>query len=118
MRVTAGTLRKVTFAALMILFSERASAALTGNELREICNKSESSRSYAECRAFVMAIADLMSLKISLRGWLACIPQGVTYEQATIVTRKSLEQNPELLHLTAANLVAIALAEAFPCPAQ
>jgi hypothetical protein len=89
---------------------------LSGNALLEIC-KTQSGM----CGGYVAGIADAMddaqASNGSVQGWRACFPNGVSFTQEMDLAKRYLKNHPETRHLSAATLVARALAEAFPCPA-
>jgi hypothetical protein len=82
----------------------------SGNTVQEWCEKS------AEfCSGYVSGIADIMTRKAPLSGWLACIPAGVSTSQLRDIFVRFLQDHPAKRHLSAASLAAKSLAEAFPC---
>jgi len=85
----------------------------TGNELWAACNQ----RPRQECIGYVEAIADALSLGDFL-GLQACMPQTLTSGQAVDVVLKLLRDHPEKRHFGAVGLVALALAQGFPCRSQ
>jgi hypothetical protein len=89
----------------------------TGEQLREICESPSSAGQSWQCVGYVEAIADVMGHAM-YEGWRACIPtdERVTGAQAADVVTKYLRAHPDWLRFTASDLVARALAEAFPCP--
>jgi hypothetical protein len=95
--------------------SVHASTFLTGNVLLEQCQERS-----AGCVGYVLGIADAIAIAQelggALAGWRACLPPGVSGEQAVEVVVRFLTNYPDLGDLSAATLTARALAEAFPCP--
>lgn len=47
-----------------------------------------------------------------------CSPAGVTNNQLMLVVKKHLNDNPQKLHQTTAELIIEALSKAFPCPTE
>jgi len=83
-----------------------------GNRLYELCRPN--SRSSSFCGDFVMSVANRLMVG-RVGHWTACIPNGVTDDQVIGVATRYLDAHPaERLH-AAGELVAQALAEAFPC---
>ena len=88
----------------------------TGNELWSLCS-GKSDYASGVCIGFVAGVADTLAVGTGILGLgRACFPEQVTEGQARDVVKRYLEQHPERRHYTAANLVAEALVEAFPCP--
>ena len=84
-----------------------------GNTLYAECAPESGRRPY--CAGYVAAIADVMR-RIPLRGNLmVCGSPEVTLRQMVDVVNRSLAAHPEDRHSSAESLVALALAEAFPC---
>jgi hypothetical protein len=44
-----------------------------------------------------------------------CVPAEVTLQHVADITRKYLEQNPDIRHYAARGFVLLSIAEAFPC---
>jgi hypothetical protein len=93
--------------------AQEARTFYTGNNLLSLCT-SNGVLETGVCRGFVGGIADAMALDPIL-GNRACIPVPVTLGQARDVVIRFLEQHPEARHYSAASIVALALAAAFPC---
>jgi hypothetical protein len=89
---------------------------LDGNDLLTWCSESRTAR----CGAYDLGVADAMELSRTdggnLAGFRASIPPPVTSKQVEDIVTQFLREHPESRHLSAAGLVAKALAEAFPCP--
>ncbi len=100
--------------ALMLLSSP--SSAFSGNRLKEYCNDPPHTILTGFCGGYIMAVAHVLASD-EITGWSACIPQGreVTNRRLIDVAKKFLNDNPELRHLAAQSLVAMALSKAFPC---
>lgn len=109
--------RLLTAGALMIAVmavgaGARADRFVDGNRLYELCRPN--SRSSSFCGDFVMGVAN--ALMVGRVGhWTACIPNGVTDDQVIDVATRYLDAHPAERPHAAGELVAQALAEAFPC---
>ena len=87
---------------------------LNGNQLYETCTGNETLEMF--CIGFIVGVSDAMGLaKGNLGEWTACVPTAATAEQLQDVAKKMLVQHPERRHHFAADLVARAVAEAYPC---
>ena len=93
-------------------------AFLDGNALLTRCT--DAGPVEVECIGYVEGIADAMAAiqahDGSLQGSRACIPDTVLSTQVRDIVTRFLREHPELRHVSAASVVAHALAEAFPCP--
>ena len=108
----------------LMLLSSPASAAFSGSVFKWFCDaypdQTEPYRS-GVCFGYTVAVADVLGIdapgieRQKIAGWSACLPEAVTNSQAVEVTIKFLNDHPELLHLEAESLVAMALSKAFPC---
>ncbi len=93
---------------------------MTGNELWTHCVSADPNSQYFNplnsgiCVGVVTAIADTLAT-YGVYGFRACFPAHSTRGQAEDVVKRYLDQHPEKRHYVAADLVAMALAEAFPC---
>jgi hypothetical protein len=87
---------------------------VTGNVLQEYC-RSDHDIGVAFCLGFAAAVGGIMSRQ-EFQDRRACFPNEVTTGQLRDVVTKFLDKNPEQLHHPAESLVALAFAEAFPCP--
>lgn len=86
----------------------------SGNELHTRCS-STGAFDLGFCFGFIVSMADTLMANRPY-GWSACIPVGGTSQgQIVDVVKQFLAANPKTRHLSAASLVALALAEAFPC---
>ena len=86
--------------------------SVDGDKLYELC--SPNSRSSTPCDDYVLSVADALMLG-RVGRWTACIPSGVTDDQAVDVATRFLETHLAKRGSPALGLVAEALAEAFPC---
>ena len=103
---------------VLMMFSECSSAGFnTGNELAEMMSEAEkldsdNSKDVSEVGGYygyVTGVADATDYGI----W--CAPSHLKSAQIVKVVSKYLNNNPEKLHLNAAQLVIEALIGAFPC---
>jgi len=90
----------------------RADRAIDGNRLYDLCRPN--SRSSTFCGDYVLSIADALMLG-RVGRWTACLPIGVTDDQVIDVAERFLEAHPARRGSAASELVAEALAEAYPC---
>lgn len=88
----------------------------TGNTLYSWCSDSGGRNA---CEGYVMGVVDAAYTGDRLwraeAGWRWCLPSGVSGTQLTDSVVLFLKENPEKRHMTAASLVAGAIAERFPC---
>ena len=81
---------------------------MSGNYLYGQC----SSTVYFErgfCQGYIIGVINTLSQRVF------CFPDSATAGQAEDVVKQWLEGHPEVRHLAAERLVALALFEAFPC---
>jgi hypothetical protein len=110
-------LRTFLAVAFMVISTVQANAKfLDGNALHNWCF-SEDIGDQEACLGYVIAIADVLSSddRAELTKYRACIPE-VDATQMIKTAKQYLEFHPQASDTTAADLVAIALSEAFPCP--
>jgi hypothetical protein len=89
--------------------SASADSFKSGNDLYEDCR-----RSSEICLGYVQGVFDVMSASTVYDGINACA-SNVTVGQVRDVVVQYLAANPARRHVMAAQLVALALADAFPC---
>ena len=91
-------------------------AFLDGSQLREWCVSADEGNQGA-CLGFVVGVADMLSSSDAggATKRRACVPD-IEATQAVSTARKYLESHPRTDQAAASELVASALAEAFPCP--
>ncbi len=96
---------------LLILSCSVAHAQfMSGNQLKEHCNKNNDSPvGVAVCLGYVQGIADA-------NDPLFCFPRGVVVGQLSAIVKKYLNDNPAQLHLSGDMLVTHAFRQSFPCP--
>ena len=114
---TEGALRTFLAVAFMIMFMGKAHAMfLDGNTLRGWC-VSEDVGNQAACLGYVVGVADVLisENRGELTQYRACIP-AIDTTQVVSTAKKYLESHRQAGNITASDLVAMALSEAFPCP--
>jgi Rap1a immunity proteins len=115
-------MKRHAIAATLLLASTIAQAAgivwLLGNDLARKCNASaQDNFALGDCAGYVTAVADIMSQP----EWpysqqaKACLVPEVERGQLVAVVKRYVAEHPEQLHYTAFSVVAVALAQAFPC---
>jgi hypothetical protein len=108
----------IAAAALLTVAAVEAGANddwLIGNLLAKFCNESQG---YAAgvCAGYVVGVADAMIRpEWPYSNAKACFANGMETGQLIGATKKYLTDHPEQLHFAAFELVAVALAAAFPC---
>jgi hypothetical protein len=89
----------------------------SGNTFYDMCSKFPNDRA---CWGYVAGIADVMSSNKrssnSINGRMACVPDEAPVMQLRDVVVHFLQEHPKDRHAPASELVAGALAQAFPCP--
>ena len=85
---------------------------LSGNELKQMCDKSKSN-----CTSFVIGAVDMTILTQTIpeSNQYLCLPPSVDSVQLTDIVIKYLQANPETRDLSAAALIWNALTKTFPC---
>lgn len=84
-----------------------AAGFFSGNDLQSLCNSSDG---VTQCIGYVMGIADAAE-----RMGKACLRAGVEFPQVLDVTRAYLAAHPAARDKPGADLVLIAIREAWPC---
>jgi Rap1a immunity proteins len=88
----------------------------TGDDLLSWCEEPELNTYSFACIAYIHAIRRTHAFAVrSGRQPLYCMSGRVTVEQTRRITVKYLREHPELLPLPGADLVIMALGEAYPC---
>jgi hypothetical protein len=105
----------VVVAAVMAASAARAETFENGDSLYQKCSAGIGQVEYNSCQAYVTGVSDVMSEGDSVGGYTACFPPGFKVGQAKDAVTEFLTSHPEWRHHVAAELVAEALAEAFPC---
>jgi hypothetical protein len=96
-------------AAMVLALSPRTALAIDGAELLQNCESQEAGRSIY-CRGYVAGIADTAREKA-----MACPADTASDSDLRDVALKYLHEHPESRQYGAASVVAMALAQAFPC---
>ena len=91
-------------------------AYVSANRLLEICTPVQSPSCYAYVEGVVDALQSTFSALRMQQRALFCLPQGVTSRQLVDMAINYLRDHPEKRHNVASANVALALANAFPCP--
>lgn len=111
-------LRHITIAAL-VFTSQAHAASYSGNDLQNGIaefNKLMSGDKRADVDRIGLALGYIRGATDTLSSIaLICPPSGSNVNQMVQITKKYLDENPALLHQTAALLVTSAAREAFPC---
>lgn len=71
---------------------------------------------FSRCVGWLDGFHSGLSVGNNTEDFLRCVPPHLSRAQHTRIFLKYAEQNPELLHMDAGVIYAIALFEAFPCP--
>jgi hypothetical protein len=120
-------------AAIMVISLAMTSRAIggfvSGNDLYAWCTSSIASAYYLQCIGYVQGIEDAAEGEGFIQGaqgakgfretgfgfrW--CLRDGITAGQAVEVVTQFLRNHPAIRDSTAAELVANAMQEAWPCP--
>ena len=91
-------------------------AFVTGNKLLEACTPVQLPFCYAYVEGATDASQSTFSALHMQQHALFCLPQGVTARQLVDIATNYLRDHPEQRHTVASADVALALANAFPCP--
>ena len=95
---------------------EQFPAFVSGNKLLEACTPVQ----LPFCYGYVEGVADALQSTFSAlhmqQHALFCLPQGATARQLADIAINHLRDHPEQRHYVASADVALALANAFPCP--
>lgn len=95
-------------------------AFLSGNRLYDICKSEEKSEEVGFmnlCKTYIAAISDAAGGAKDIYGCSVCVATSVSIDQEKDVVMRFLASRPAWRdRFTAANLVAFALHEAWPCP--
>ena len=88
----------------------------TGNRLLETCAPVQTPSCYAYVEGAIDAFQSTFSALPMQQHALFCLPQGVTSRQLVDIATNYLRDHPEQRHTVASANVALAFANAFPCP--
>lgn len=97
---------------VMVISAGARADSMDGNKLYESC--SPNSGSSAFCSDYVRSVADALMAR-TVAGRTACIPNRVTPDQMVNVAMRFIEAHPAERRSAVFELIAEALAEAFPC---
>lgn len=129
-RTKVMSMKRFMQALMLIIITNNAQAALTGNQLLESCelflNKNAHDKtSYflqGNCIGYLGGFSDMNLVYRALmfagaRSGEAfyCMPKGLPIEQQARIVVKFLKDNPPTLHLPVAVLVNKAYSNAYPC---
>src|SRR5262249_18556058 len=92
------------------------SAFVSGNRLFEVCTPVQTPVCYAYVDGVVDALQSTFSALRMQQHAPFCLPEGVTTRQLADIATNHLRDHPEQRHQVASASVALALANAFPCP--
>jgi len=94
-----------------------SSANISGNEFQTLCTYEAATFDAGMCMGYLQGVHEVYKSFASLTetNRFYCLPDNVTYGQAKQISLKYLEENPEILHLLAAQSIVLALTKAFPC---
>jgi hypothetical protein len=108
---TAATLMMTASSGLAL-----AEEAFVGTELLQLCSSQKQDDS-TRCSTYIMGFTDGLaaSRAMSATGMRHCFPPNLVISKVRTAVEKYLSDHPERLNLGAANLVAVAVSESFPC---
>jgi hypothetical protein len=85
----------------------------TGNDILTHCTEQNLAET-RRCWGYLEGVADAMVIH-DVNGFTACFSVGVDSDQLKDIVLQYLRANPATRHYVAADIVARALAQAFPC---
>lgn len=92
---------------------------ISGNQLYQDCVADKSDSVYysksARCSAYIVGAVDAWELAAAMTNRPLCVPDSVTVGQLKDVVEAYLRANPAKRHYSGANLVGLAINEAFGC---
>ena len=91
-------------------------AFVSGNRLLEACTPVQTPSCYGYVEGAADAFQSVFSAMHLQQHAMFCLPQGTTSRQLADITINYLRDHPEQRHNAASANVAVALANAFPCP--
>jgi len=107
--------------AMVITIAQEVGAAtvrLLGSDLVRDCSASQNYFSYGSCSGYLMGVADMMAQPEWSYPAKACFPDEVVRGQLIAIVKKYISNHPDQLQSPALDIVAAALAQAFPCPSR
>lgn len=90
---------------------------ITGNALLALC-QSTSPEDRSDCYGYIVGIADVLDAGNPVNGISACMDSQIVQRQLWDIVTQWMVVHPAVRQLGASGLVAGALSDAFPCPAQ
>jgi hypothetical protein len=108
-----------------VAVQKTAAGFIDGNTLFERCNAMGSFTGagpgdvvIGSCMGYILGIADVMNTGAAVGRYKACFPPKVQFFQIRATVMADLKKFPQFRKLPAAQLVAAALAFAYPCREQ
>jgi hypothetical protein len=89
---------------------------VSGNKLLEMCTPVQLPSCYSYIEGVADALQSTFSGQHTQQHAFFCLPQGATTKQLADLTINHLRDHPEQRQYVASANVALALANAFPCP--
>lgn len=111
-------LRLIIFAIIAVLMATRASAQIpfSGEDLLLSCSASGATSERHPCQWYLKGFIDGQGTpQGSTYSRTQCLPAGFTIDQLRRIVVKWMNDHPEKLHLSVADVVRGALEQAFPC---
>jgi hypothetical protein len=96
----------------------------SGEDLLKFCEKKPNSTGDVGCHLYIKGLVEgfkqgelqrFMSMTGNYFASELCIPEGVTFNQLTLIVVKYLKNHPEKLHEHPSDVVLNSVREAFPC---
>jgi hypothetical protein len=88
----------------------------SGNEFLRVCgNESMTDIAFGYCHGYLYGVWEMFELN-QVSKTHVCIPVGVTHGQEYSIVVKFIRDNPKLAQAATANLIPMAIMDAFPCP--
>ena len=98
-------------APLSVAYSSVSGAFFNAGEVYDNCSLDVNR---AECRSYVMGVADVMGGNI-IYGWQACMPLGIAGDPLLGAAMDYMRRHPEERKDPSASVIAKALSQGFPC---
>jgi hypothetical protein len=111
-------MRAIPVMSLALLLASPAAFSQVGFDSgRDLLASCEDPAHLPECTQYIAGVLDAHAYDLSRFGSPRdfCIPEDLTMEELERVVVKWLKAHPEKLRVTAANLVVLALSDAFKC---
>jgi hypothetical protein len=88
----------------------------SGDQLLQNCTQKRDIQAQAYCVGYVAAIADVLGVgEGDISGWRACLPSSATQGDIVEIAVSWLKEHPSIRNAGASDIVAHALARAYPC---